>query len=55
VEAELKSRYSGLKIELKRGSGGIFDVIKDGKLIYSKANENRFPRDGEIAELVGNK
>lgn len=31
-----------------KGGGGIFDVIVDGKLIYSKDETNRFPTDDEI-------
>lgn len=51
----MKSSYPASSVKLKQGSGGIFDVKQDGKLIYSKANEHRFPRDGEIAELIRNK
>jgi selT/selW/selH-like putative selenoprotein len=54
VEAELKSTYPGLKIELIKGSGGIFDVIWNGKLIFSKQNikGQRFPNEGEITQLI---
>ena len=54
VEAELKAGYPDIDIELVEGSGGIFDVICDGKLIYSKLNneEHRFPKDGEIVKLL---
>jgi len=54
VEAELKSGYPGIDIELIKGSGGIFDVLLDGKLIFSRQNNNeqRFPEDGEISRLV---
>ncbi len=51
----MKQDYPGSNIKLKQGSGGIFDIILDGKLIYSKAREHRFPREGEVAELIGNK
>jgi selT/selW/selH-like putative selenoprotein len=54
VEAELKVNYPDLKIELIRGSGGIFDVKCDGKLVYSKKSipGQRFPDKGEIARLI---
>lgn len=31
-----------------KGGGGIFDVVVDGNLIYSKHQTNRFPTDEEI-------
>jgi selenoprotein W-related protein len=34
--------------ELVKGSGGIFDVVVDGRLIYSKHQTGRFPRHDEI-------
>jgi predicted Rdx family selenoprotein len=34
------------------GSGGQFDVLADGTLVYSKATTGRFPDDGEVAGLL---
>ena len=34
--------------ELIPGRGGIFDVELDGKLIFSKHDQGRFPEDSEI-------
>ena len=34
--------------ELIREGGGIFDVIVDGDLVYSKFATGRFPDDGEV-------
>jgi selT/selW/selH-like putative selenoprotein len=34
------------------GSGGQFDVLADGALVFSKAATGRFPEDGEVAELL---
>jgi predicted Rdx family selenoprotein len=31
-----------------RGSGGIFDVRADGKLVFSKHDRGRFPDSGEV-------
>jgi selT/selW/selH-like putative selenoprotein len=31
-----------------KGGGGIFDVVVDGVLIYSKHETDRFPTDAEI-------
>jgi len=30
------------------GSGGVFEVRADGKLIFSKAKTGRFPEDDEV-------
>jgi selT/selW/selH-like putative selenoprotein len=55
VEAELKHNYPDSIIKLIEGSGGIFDVKCNGKLIFSKKNMEgkRFPDDGEITKLIG--
>jgi selT/selW/selH-like putative selenoprotein len=33
---------------LTRGSGGQFEIVLDGTLIYSKKAEGRFPEPGEV-------
>ena len=33
--------------------GGGFDVVVDGRLIFSKHQIGRFPEPGEIAGLIG--
>jgi selT/selW/selH-like putative selenoprotein len=35
-------------IEFIKGSGGVFEVVQDGKLIFSKAEEGRFPQSSDI-------
>jgi selT/selW/selH-like putative selenoprotein len=37
---------------LIRGDNGIFDVIVDGDLIYSKDQTGRFPENLEIVEAL---
>ena len=56
MEAELRSSIPGLKIELIKGDGGIFNVRYNDELIFSKkkTKENRFPEDGEITKLIEN-
>jgi len=34
------------------GSGGIFDVKVDGKLVFSKHKTGRFPNPGEMTQLL---
>lgn len=53
MESELKENYPDLNVKLIKGSGGIFEVTYNGKLIFSKkkTEEQRFPQSGEIAAL----
>jgi len=37
---------------LVKGSGGIFDVVSDGKRVFSKHETGRFPEPGEIAKML---
>ena len=48
--AELKSK--GIKVDLIKGSNGVFDVDIDGKVVYSKHTTGRFPNRGELLMLV---
>jgi hypothetical protein len=41
----------GEDAQIKAGKTGQFDVILDGKLIFSKASTGRFPADGEVEDL----
>lgn len=38
---------------LTKGSGGVFDVVVDGKLVFSKGETGRFPEPGEVAGRIG--
>ncbi len=38
----------GIDATLIRGSGGVFEVVLDGKLIFSKKAVGRFPEADEI-------
>ena len=35
-----------------KGRGGVFEVILDGVLIFSKKSLERFPEEGEVLGLV---
>lgn len=39
-------------ISLIRSSGGVFEVCRDGELIFSKKRLGRFPDPGEIPDLL---
>jgi len=53
VSAEIENA-SGIKPELVKSRGGVFDVKVDEKLIFSKSSVFRFPQPGEISELLKN-
>ena len=50
VSAELKS--NGIKVDLIKGSNGIFNVDIDGKVVYSKHTTGRFLNQGELLMLI---
>ena len=50
VSDELKSK--GIKVNLIKGSNGVFDVDIDGKVVYSKNTTGRFPNQGELLMLI---
>jgi len=50
LAASLNSRF-GEKVEVKPGKTGQFDVIVDGKVIFSKAETGRFPLDDEVEQV----
>jgi selenoprotein W-related protein len=37
---------------LQHGGGGVFDVTVDGKLVFSKHKEGRFPEHEEILRAL---
>ena len=45
---EIKQSIDDVTIEFIKGSGGVFEVVRDGELIFSKAKEGRFPQSPEI-------
>jgi selT/selW/selH-like putative selenoprotein len=42
----------GAETELIKGDSGIFDVVADGNLIFSKHNAGRFPSNDEILKKL---
>ena len=42
----------GVESKKIKGHGGVFDVVVDGKKVFSKHEVYRFPDPGEIAKLV---
>jgi selenoprotein W-related protein len=50
--ALLKEKYTA-SVELIPSQGGVFEVVVDNNLIYSKKALNRFPEDGEVEGIIG--
>lgn len=42
----------GVQPVLEKGGGGVFDVIVDGKLLFSKHTAGRFPQESEILDQL---
>ena len=51
MAAEVK-KSKGIDATLIKGSGGQFEVMLDGQLIFSKKALGRFPETSEILEMV---
>ncbi len=45
--AEIESMF-GVQPELIPSKGGCFEVVANGKLVFSKNDEKRFPESGEV-------
>lgn len=46
------SEELGIEAVLNKGVAGVFDVIADGTVVFSKLEEQRFPQDTEIIEAL---
>jgi selT/selW/selH-like putative selenoprotein len=42
----------GFEATARTGTRGQFDVLADGRLVYSKKETGRFPEDGEVRQLL---
>ncbi|MBA3003138.1 MAG: SelT/SelW/SelH family protein [Desulfurivibrio sp.] len=51
LEAELTQQF-GAEIELIPGSNGIYEIMADGRLIFSKQKSGRFAEPEEIIRLI---
>jgi selT/selW/selH-like putative selenoprotein len=55
VDAIRKAHGTAVQTEMITGSGGIFDVAIDGKIVFSKFEKNRFPDNKEILAEIHNR
>ena len=42
----------GKTVKLIEGKDGVFEVVVDGDLVFSKRQIGRFPDDGEVAGII---
>ena len=41
------------EVSLRKSGGGVFEIVVDGTLRYSKKASGRFPTDDEILATIG--
>jgi selT/selW/selH-like putative selenoprotein len=51
VADELREAF-GVEAKLVPGASGIFDVVVDEKVVYSKFETGRFPEQGEVVQKL---
>jgi selT/selW/selH-like putative selenoprotein len=52
LAAELKQAFPDTEVRLIESSGGLFEVVVDGKLIFSKKASRRHAEPGEVLNAV---
>ena len=48
----MRKQRPGVEVKLIRGSGGQFEIVLDGRLIYSKKQMGRFPELDEVMSAI---
>lgn len=51
LAADIKKKY-GVDAQLIEGKGGVFEVLANGKLVFSKKKLGRFPEGKEVYEAL---
>ncbi len=52
MAAEIQDRYSDASVKLVESSGGAFEVMVDGTLVFSKHQLGRHAEPGEVLGLI---
>lgn len=50
MSAEIQE-ITGVEVKLVPGSGGIFEIRRDGEVIWKKLRSGHYPAEGEAAAL----
>jgi selT/selW/selH-like putative selenoprotein len=49
----LRGHFDDIEVELIQGSGGAFEVRREGEMVFSKLRVGRFPELEEIIKVLG--
>ncbi|MBY6277664.1 MAG: hypothetical protein CWE10_15935 [Symbiobacterium thermophilum] len=52
MAAELRTQFPDAAVELVPSRGGVFEIVADGRLVFSKKRLRRFPEPGEVQQLI---
>ncbi len=52
MAAEIEQAFPEAQVELIGSSGGVFEVVVDGNLVFSKKQLGRHAEPGEVVELM---
>jgi selT/selW/selH-like putative selenoprotein len=52
LAAELKQTFPEVEVRLVQSSGGLFEVMVDGQLVFSKKATRRHAAPGEVVQAI---
>lgn len=52
MAAELKQAFPEVQVRLIQSSGGVFEVMADGQLVFSKKGLRRHAAPGEVVQAI---
>jgi len=52
LAAELKQKFPEVQVRLIQSSGGLFEVMADGQLVFSKKALRRHAAPGEVVQAI---
>ncbi len=52
MAAEIQSSFPEARIKMIPGSGGVFEVAVEGKVVFSKKQTGRHAEPGEVVHLL---
>lgn len=53
LAAELRKAFPYAELQLTQSSGAVFEVVVEGRLIFSKKELGRLAEPGEVVKLIG--
>ena len=51
--SERLESHPEIEVTLIPGSGGAFEIVDNGQLLYSKLKLGRFPTNEEVDQIIG--